>query len=306
MTSHDVVDAVRRIFGQRSVGHTGTLDPSAEGLLVLCLGGATRFSRYLGGCDKTYRSVIRFGRSTDTDDREGQTTASFDGDLSQVVTADTLLAATKKFRGEYDQLPPAYSAKKVDGVPAYELARKGVRPGLKAVRVRVGQLNLERFELPDATLEITCSAGFYVRSLARDLGEALGTGAYLQSLRRTRIGNIGLDGVFGLDELREMGSARAKEKALLDLGAALAFMPAVSLDSAGMEEIFFGRPVEITGGNKISEGKPSGAGITTVRIIDGDGGFLGVGELDPLRGSADVLLPRRLLTDAFPEALRRR
>jgi tRNA pseudouridine55 synthase len=305
MTSHDVVDAVRRIAGQRSVGHTGTLDPAATGLLVLCLGGATRFARYLSGCDKTYRALVRFGRVTDSCDGDGRTVSEYGGDLSEAVTLDKLQAALEKFRGGFSQTPPAFCARKIGGVPAYELARRGIEPELAAVDVRVSELSLERFELPDAGLEMTVSAGFYVRSLARDLGEELGVGAYLEALCRTRVGALELEAARGLDELAELGREDVAEKALLPLDMALGFLPDVRLDGSGVDHVFHGRQVELAA-DAIRGGRQAGAGLETVRIHDLDGTFLGVGEIDPLRGGADVLLPRRLLIDAFPEELRAR
>ncbi|MBW7996172.1 MAG: tRNA pseudouridine(55) synthase TruB [Candidatus Glassbacteria bacterium] len=306
MTSHDVVDRVRRILGERKVGHTGTLDPAAVGLLLLCVGDATRFARYLGGCAKTYRAVVRFGRTTDSCDGDGETLSVFDGDLAGVLTEDNLRRSLEKYKGEFEQQPPSFSAKKVGGVPAYQLARQGIEPDLKPAAVRVDDIRVSGFAPPDVTLELDCSAGFYIRAFARDLGRDLGTGAYLESLVRTRVGAVKLDRAFDLEKLAAMGPQQAVAEAMIGFDEALAFMPAVRLTETAVEDVFFGRQVELTGGSGLVEGEPSGTGVTAVRVRDCEGAFLGVGELDRLRGSSDVLKPRRLLTGSFPVKLRAR
>ncbi len=302
MTSHDVVDRVRRVLGQRSVGHTGTLDPAATGLLMLCVGGATKFARYLSGMDKTYRAVVSFGRSTDSCDGEGETVAEYDGDLAEAVTVEKVNAALEKFSGEFSQTPPAYSAKKVNGQAAYKLARQGIEPKLKAVDVRVDKLVMGRFELPEVEFELSCSAGFYVRALASDLGLELGTGAYLKALERTHVGSFALERAVGLDELTASDPKRIEKEIMLGLDEALGFMPAVNLPDQAVEELFFGRQVELESGALIQQESGGGSvcGLVTVRVRDSRGGFLGVGELDSFRGAADVLSPRRLMAGAFP------
>ena len=235
MTSHDVVDRVRRILNQRSVGHTGTLDPAATGLLVLCIGTATRFARYLSGLDKTYRAVVRFGQSTDSFDSDGQIVASYDGDISEALTAERLNAALEKYSGEYSQLPPAFSAKKIGGVAAYKLARRGEKPELKPVTVRVDEMVIGNCQPPDVELELSCSTGFYVRALARDLGDELGTGAHLYSLERTRVGLFELSQASTLEALAQAGPGRIEAEMMVDFNEALRFMPAVDLSDAAVE-----------------------------------------------------------------------
>jgi tRNA pseudouridine55 synthase len=300
MTSHDVVDRVRRVLRQRSVGHTGTLDPAATGLLMLCVGGATKFARYLSGMDKTYRAVVCFGRSTDSCDNDGETVAVYDGDLTQAVTEDKVKAALGKFSGEFSQMPPAFSAKKVKGQAAYKLARKGIEPELKSVAVRVDKITMSRCEPPDVEFELSCSAGFYIRALARDLGLELGTGAYLKSLVRTHVGPFALDQAVGLDILTAADQGRVEKEYLLGLNEALKFMPAVSLADQAVEELFFGRQVELESGVLGKGDGGAGGGLVTVRVLDSKGVFLGVGELDSFRGAADVLKPRRLMAGASP------
>jgi tRNA pseudouridine55 synthase len=190
-TSHDVVNRVRRAWGTRRVGHTGTLDPFASGLLVICLGEATRLSQYLTGEDKAYVATARLGVRTDTLDRDGevvQRTDAWDG-----VTREMVEGALAPLRGEISQLPPRFSAKKVGGRAAHRLAREGEVVELQPSTVTVHELVLEGWTPPDVALRVRCSSGTYIRALARDLGDALGVGAHLTRLRRTRVGNRSVD-----------------------------------------------------------------------------------------------------------------
>ncbi len=185
-TSHDIVDAARRALKERRIGHTGTLDPMAEGLLLLCVGHATRLQQYLLGWHKTYHGVIRLGFATTTYDREGERSEPA-GEVP-TVTAQTLTALEAEFLGTFGQVPPPYSAKKVDGKKLYELARRGETINIEPKRVTVHELSL-RSERPDEIdLTVTASTGFYVRSLAHDIGQRLGCGGYLHHLRRLAIG----------------------------------------------------------------------------------------------------------------------
>jgi tRNA pseudouridine55 synthase len=189
MTSHDVVARARRALGTRKVGHAGTLDPMATGLLVLGVEGATRLLTFIVGLDKTYEATIRLGVSTDTDDADGQVVAQTDA--SSLVDHD-VRAAVAALTGRIAQVPSTYSAIKVDGRRAYDLARAGEDVRLKAREVTVSRFDIlaERREgaVVDIDVVVDCSSGTYIRSLARDLGEALGTGGHLTALRRTRIG----------------------------------------------------------------------------------------------------------------------
>lgn len=187
LTSHDVVAIARRQLNFRKIGHTGTLDPAATGLLVLCLGGATRLQSYLMGMDKTYEGTIRFGWATDTYDAAGNATGeTVDRSIDEV----DLEPAIDRFRGVIQQVPPAFSAKKIQGVRAYELARKGEAPALEARQVEVFEFRLTKVEGAMAHFRIRCSAGTYVRSIAHELGAAIGIPAHLASLRRTAIGDL--------------------------------------------------------------------------------------------------------------------
>jgi tRNA pseudouridine55 synthase len=190
-TSHDVVDRVRRASGIRRVGHTGTLDPFASGLLILCVGWATRLVEYLAGLPKVYRAVIRLGERTDTDDRTGRVIAR--NDTWRDLDEPRVRSALQNQVGAMEQLPPAYSAKKVGGRRAYSVARSGGTPEVRPERVTVSRLSLNELVPPDVTVEVECSGGTYVRAIARDVGELLGVGAHLAALRRLRIGRFSVD-----------------------------------------------------------------------------------------------------------------
>ncbi|MBA9006992.1 tRNA pseudouridine(55) synthase TruB [Thermomonospora cellulosilytica] len=206
-TSHDVVARMRRLAGTRKVGHAGTLDPMATGVLVVGVGKATRLLGHLALTEKTYRATIRLGQSTNTDDAEGEITATAS---AAAVTDDALDAAVKALTGEIMQVPPQVSAIKVNGRRAYKMARKGEDVELAARPVTVSEFTVtdvrrdgELGELVDVDAVITCSSGTYIRALARDLGAALGTGGHLTALRRTRVGPYGLELARTLDQLAE-------------------------------------------------------------------------------------------------------
>ena len=185
MTSHDVVQRVRRIYGERSIGHLGTLDPFATGLLVLLLGRATRLATFIDTEPKVYEAVIRFGEETDTDDSTGTVirTAPVPGEAE-------IRSAVRTLTGKISQVPPAYSAKSVDGTRAYDAARRGEPLDLPAAEITVHEWRIDRFAGNELTAAIVCSGGTYVRALARDLGRLTSSAAHLHSLRRTRVGGF--------------------------------------------------------------------------------------------------------------------
>ena len=214
-TSHDVVVAARRALGVRRVGHTGTLDPFASGLLLLCVGGATRLAEYLTDMDKTYIATARLGQRTETDDREGDIIEERLG--WEGLEVERVAAALSDFLGPIQQVPPQYSAKKISGVAMHRRARRGEVVALEARPVTIHDIELMLLELPLVRFKVRCSSGTYVRSLARDLGEALGLGAHLLDLRRTRIGSFGVECALTLQELTEPG--RVREAAIAPMGA---------------------------------------------------------------------------------------
>ncbi|MGB2896590.1 MAG: tRNA pseudouridine(55) synthase TruB [Anaerolineales bacterium] len=199
-TSHKVVSIVRRETGVRKVGHAGTLDPRASGVLILCMGSATRLSEYLSTASKRYEAVIRFGASTKTYDAEGDAVRI----TGAVPTEEDIKEILPEFTGKIEQVPPPYSAIKIKGKKAYELAREGKEFDLAARDVTIYQMALLEYHPPDLVLEIECSAGTYIRSLAHDLGEQLGTGAHLANLRRTKVGHFTIEDCVSLRKL-ELG-----------------------------------------------------------------------------------------------------
>jgi len=213
MTSHDVVDQVRRIFKTRKVGHAGTLDPFATGLLLVGVGPATKeLSKYVG-LDKTYVATARLGATSTTDDPEGAITETVEmqatrlGSTSYTPTPDEIESAFDKFRGGYEQTVPVYSAKKINGKKFYELARCGKLEGVELPKkfVTISELRATNYAWPYLSFEVSCSSGTYIRALARDMGEALGCGAYLTKLRRTRIGEFNIEDATRLEDLTAWG-----------------------------------------------------------------------------------------------------
>lgn len=228
MTSHDVVAAVRRLSGQRRVGHGGTLDPAAAGVLPVALGQATRLLEYLAGTDKAYRVEVTFGRRTDTLDAVGRVLEERPG---WELTAGRVASLLVPFRGEILQVPPAYAAVRVGGERAHRLARRGVAVQLPPRRVRIGRLELLDFtpgRFPRAMLDLVCSKGTYVRSLARDLGEAARTGAYVSFLLRLRVGPFPVEEACTLEELGRDGVAAH----LSEVRSMLGGVPAVTVTAA--------------------------------------------------------------------------
>lgn len=259
-TSHDVVAVARRVLGVSRIGHTGTLDPMATGVLPLVIGRATRLAQYLSASRKEYEATIRFGVTTETYDRLGAVVATSDRRPSRL----DLDAALARFRGSFDQTPPAFSAKRVDGTRAYERARKhgpaAVRP--KAVNVTVTRLELLDFSGDTARVFVHAESGFYVRSLAHDLGVALETGASLDALRRMRSGDFGLEDALGLDAL--MTSARASLLSrLVPVDRLLSDRPAVVLNADGVHRVRHGQDI---GPFQLADGFLAGTDV--VRLLD--------------------------------------
>jgi tRNA pseudouridine55 synthase len=236
-TSHDAVAAVRRALRTRRVGHTGTLDPFASGLLLICAGSATRAAEYLSGLDKRYTATVRLGVATDTDDLTGAVTAVQDAGS---VTAEAVERALAPLRGAVLQRPPAYSAKKRAGERAYAAARAGRPLDLEPVAVLIHELRIRSFDGPDVRLDIRCGSGTYIRAIARDLGEALGTGGHLTELRRTAVGSHSVEDAVPLEALDDAGRVAA---AMMSTATALRHLPQVELDAAQCATVRHGRPL---------------------------------------------------------------
>jgi tRNA pseudouridine55 synthase len=229
MTSHDVVNRLRRITGEKSIGHLGTLDPMATGVLPLLLGKYTRLAQYFSSAVKSYSGAIRFGFSTDTYDAEGQPAGP---DVAPALTLDVVRAAAAPFLGETEQMPPSFSAKKIAGTPAYKLAREGKPVELKPAKVRITSFEIVAFEGSQATFTMSISAGGYVRSVAHEIGQALGCGAHLSSLRRTQAGVFTLAEAHTLDELQTAAAdPEAIESLCIHPRSLLPEMPSVTGDA---------------------------------------------------------------------------
>ena len=237
MTSHDVVARVRRQLKIKKVGHAGTLDPMATGVLVLCMGAATRLSEYVMHGIKQYRAQVRLGITTDTYDAEGEIVTEQE---SSHITSAAIEKALIGFRGDIQQMPPMYSAIKQKGKKLYELARAGQTVEREPRSVRIDSLEIVRWSPPECTLDVTCSAGTYIRSLAYDLGETLGVGAHLTGLTRTASGNFHLGDSVTLETLF---AADNWQRHLIGPQQALAHLPTVCFDAIAIDHLRHGRTV---------------------------------------------------------------
>jgi tRNA pseudouridine55 synthase len=240
LTSHDVVQLIRKGTGIRRAGHTGTLDPRASGVLVILVGPAVRLSEFVSASDKRYQATLRLGSSTDTYDSEGALTGSSPVDhLDERVFQETL----RQFEGEIEQVPPPYSAVKVKGKKAYEMAREGEEIELEPRRINVYSLDLLEWAPPEAVIDVYCSSGTYVRSLANDLGKALGCGAHLVGLRRTKSGQFSLRDAVSLRRLQDAFDAGNWYQYLIPAAEALSDWPAIELDPDEVEKVRHGHRV---------------------------------------------------------------
>lgn len=267
-TSHDVVDRVRRRLGIKKVGHTGTLDPMATGVLVLCLGQATRLSPFLTDLGKSYRAEIHLGVSTDTLDAEGKVT-----DRSDHIPKDPeeIFRAVRIFVGEVEQIPPMFSARKVSGKRLYRLARSGQEVEREARRVHIYRIDIQGYVPPILEVEVHCSKGTYIRSLADDIGKELGCGGHLAGLRRTAVGNIELSHCIGLERLESISTKEDLEGHLILPNRALSQMPGLCLTSLQVRRFVHGNAVSDVRTERQLE--PGGL----VRALDACGSLLGIG-----------------------------
>jgi len=243
-TSFDVVRRVRRGSGEKRVGHAGTLDPAATGVLVVLLGQATRITEYLMDMRKTYRGAVRLGIETATYDSEGEVTREAD---PSGVTEEQLRDALSKFVGDIEQTPPAHSAVKVDGERAYHRARRGEVVAMKPRPATIYRIDVLRFAPPDAEIEVECARGTYIRSLAHDVGAALGCGAHLSSLRRTRVGPFTVEAAADEAALSAAFEGASWRDLLQPLDCGLIALPAITLDIEDEKDIRHGQAVDIAG-----------------------------------------------------------
>jgi len=273
MTSHDVVDAVRRIAGQRKVGHAGTLDPMATGVLLLCLGQATRVAEYLMAGRKRYRATIVLGMTTDTYDADGEMAS--DGGRTD-FSREEIEAALAAFSGRIEQVPPMYSALKRDGQPLYKLARKGKTVELEPRSVVIYETTLLDWNEPSLTVEVVCSSGTYIRSLAHDLGQRLGGGAHLGSLARLSSGSFKLEDAVSLARLEEAFQHGQESAYLIPSDEALLDWPAMIVGADEARRIVHGQP--------LSGDQPAPTETALCRAYSIHGDFLAIMSYEPERG----------------------
>ncbi|MCK6547125.1 tRNA pseudouridine(55) synthase TruB [Myxococcota bacterium] len=269
ITSHDVVGRVRRIFGQREVGHTGTLDPMATGLLVLTLGRATRLARFIEATEKVYTGTVRLGRATTTYDAEGDTTAEVGPEVVAAIDTPRIRAALASLTGSIQQTVPAFSAVKVDGERLYAKARRGEAVDAPVREVDIHALELLRFAPPDVDVEARVSKGTYIRSLAVQIGDALGVPAHLAALRRTRVGS------HRVEDARTLDALTGDPSELVAPADALGELARIVLDAERARDVTFGRPLPIEALRGLELGGRRAG--DPLRLVDGRGELLAIG-----------------------------
>lgn len=268
MSSNAALQAARRLFNAEKSGHTGTLDPMATGLLPLCFGEATKFSGMLLDADKTYEATVRLGIVTTTADAEGEVIATH----PVAVGEAGVRAVLERFIGEIEQVPPMYSALKHQGKPLYALAREGIEVERQARRVTIHAIELLSWQSEHFDLRVTCSKGTYIRTLAADIGTALGCGAHLASLRRTRVGAVDIAQAVTLDTLENMPT-EARDRLLMPVDALVADLPGVMLSADEAAQLLRGQAIRWPG-----EGQPGQRRSFGLYRIAGPRGFIGLGE----------------------------
>lgn len=269
-TSHDVVARMRGIVKQKKIGHTGTLDPQAEGVLPVCLGSATKLCGMLTDWDKEYVAEFLFGVTTDTQDMTGEILSRSDtGTLSEEAVREAVSA----FAGGYEQLPPMYSAKKVNGKKLYQLAREGREVERKAVPVMISELEILSLALPEIRLRVCCSKGTYIRTLGHDIGQRLGCGAAMKSLKRTRVGEFSLAEARTLSEIEALAKQERLSGLLLLPDAVFSALPALTVKGDGMRRLENGNPLPVP---LLEPGAANAKG--QARVYGAEGRFYGIYE----------------------------
>ena len=276
-SSNQALKKIQWLFNAKKAGHTGTLDPMASGLLPICIGEATKFSHRLLEANKTYIATIQLGVSTTTGDQEGEVVSQKDVVLKPNQLQETL----QKFTGDIMQIPPMFSALKFEGKPLYEYARQGIEIERKSRQVTIHDITLNKMEESTVILEVSCSKGTYIRTLAEDIGHALGCGAYLKGLERTQTGNFQLSDALTIEAIEAMSMA-SREKTLLPVDALLEGLSSIELTLTETEAIKKGQAIDFNGKND-----------KELRLYGVSGQFLGVGQSD-LQGR---LFPKRLIAN---------
>ena len=292
LSSHDVVYRVRRITGQRKAGHAGTLDPLATGVLLLCLGKATRVSSYLMSGGKTYRATVRLGIETETFDREGRVIAELPVSVEQSDIEPVLAGLT----GLLEQTPPMYSALKHEGTPLYKLARRGETVELLPRLVEISALRLLSWQTPDLELEVECGKGTYIRSLAHEIGARLGCGGHLSSLTRTVCGQFRLEEAVTLEQLAEAFARGEGESLILPMDTALSHLPAIRLGQAAADDVANGRRIDLSQPGTTQPALPPGTRLA--RAYDPQGRLLALVQPE----DEGYWRPHKVFRAARPEA----
>jgi tRNA pseudouridine55 synthase len=267
-TSHDVVNKMRRLAGTRKVGHLGTLDPSATGVLPVIIGRATRLAQFYTRNDKVYEGIIHFGYSTDSYDADGEPTSP---EVAVALDRAAIDGALDQSRGEFAQMPPPVSAKKIGGKPAYELARKQQPVDLKPVAINVYELEILKLESSEAAVRVHCSAGTYLRSIAHDAGQVLGCGAHLKNLRRLASGDFKIGSARTLEQLAILSEEGRLAEALVPAAQLLPEFPAEMVDAVTAGQIRNGRDFRVSPFR-------SHTGTRFVKAVNSEGDLIAIGE----------------------------
>jgi tRNA pseudouridine55 synthase len=285
ITSHDVVARVRRILRTKRVGHTGTLDPFATGVVVILVGKATRLAQFLDKDAKEYDATVQFGFETDTGDLTGQQKNELRITNYELRIPD-IEAVLNDFRGEILQTPPMYSAKKIEGQKLYELARKGIEIERQAVKVNIYELRITNYELQEEriTLRVVCSAGTYIRTLAEDIGRKLEVGAHLAALRRTRAGKFDLSKAVSLEKLEEIVSESKLDEILVSMNEAISHLPEVKLSNEEVLKVKNGMQLKIEDENLTDS--------QTLRLTDTDDNLVAIAFYESAR---KIIQPKTVL-----------
>lgn len=286
-TSHDIIDQIRRIFGQRRVGHAGTLDPMATGVLVVCLGKATRLVEYLTNTEKEYRAVLTLGVTTDTQDSTGEVISESD---ASGITIDALNIAVEAFVGEIEQVPPMISAIKHEGKPLYRHAREGKTIERAPRHVTIHSIAIDDFSTgnrAEANITVHCSSGTYIRTLCADIGEALGCGGMMSKLERTRVGRFSIGESVTIDELYRAQSEDRLENYVTSMSEAMVDMPIIELDADAEQRVLHGLP--FVAQHVVEVESP-------IRLLSSLGELVAIGKYADMDGVATIK-PQKVLKD---------
>lgn len=271
ITSQDAVTKIKKILKAKKAGHTGTLDPMATGLLLICLNKATRLASYFSDLDKEYRAVMKLGETTDTQDAYGKVISKTDFiEIDKTVIEETL----KSFKGNILQQPPMFSALKYEGEPLYKLARKGIEIERKLREVSIYDIELLNINMPHVTFRAVCSKGTYIRTLCDDIGKKLGVGAHLYELERTKIGAFRIEESLSIEELKNLDVNEPDNRGIYGMDVALSWMPELKINEEMIKAVTHGNPINISKDLAFSEAIKTAPGI---RIKSPDGSLLAIG-----------------------------